>query len=145
MKKILYVNGIIFAIFVLFVIYGKYKSNNYSNYIKDLNLEVRGKVSKIVKLNHGHDYGIISLNVEFSNLDYYDERENINRFFGVIKNRKAEIIVTNISLFELNDIFVINKDKYSIYRNNKVIDDNYFSVPSGIISPYPEIRGKIKL
>ncbi len=145
MKKILYINVIMFAIFLLFIIYGKYESNNNSNYIQNLNLELKGKVTKIIKLNHGHDYGIISLNIESSNRNYYDERESVKRFFGVIRNNKAEIIVTNISHFELNDVFMINKNKYSIIRGYKIIDENYFSVPSGIISPYHEIRSKVTL
>ena len=109
-----------------------------------LDLDIEGRVTKIEHLNQGHNFGIITLELEKSNIIDYDERNKLKRFFGIIKNKEAKIAVTNISSFLKGDVFILKRTNYTIYRNEKKIEHNFYEMPSNIISPYYEINKRLK-
>ena len=104
-------------------------------------------MKKITKLEYGHDYGIINIKIKESNYNYYDERNEIDKFIGVIKDGEEEIVVTDISSYMLNDLYVLIENSYKIYRNdNKVKEGVYeYLTGIGIVSPYTEVKKKLTL
>ncbi len=146
MKKPLIRFGFILLLFIGLFIYGKSISNKNYNYLNEINLKLSGRVTELTKLKQGHDYGIITVDIKNSSLDYYDERRHKKVYFGVIKNSKAEIIVTNISLFQERDSIHIDGTNYRITRNNDIIKEGIWDLPFDIVNnPYLEISRKIKL
>jgi len=118
-----------------------------SDEIKSLNLSIKGKIVNVVKLDYGHNYGILRLILFESNIDFYDERNSLDKFFGVVKGNKAEIIINGINGIKEKDIFILKGDEYQIFRNEKLIRDEYLTYLSsgGVFNPYREVKNRLEL
>ena len=135
------------SVFLLAAVILKNQIITEQQVIRELDIHLVGEVKKITKLEYGHDYGIINIKIKESNYNYYDERNKIDKFIGVIKNEKAEIVVTDISSYMVNDLYVLKENSYKIYRNdNKVKEGVYeYLTGIGIVSPYTEVKKKLTL
>lgn len=146
MKKSIFIFFGMLFLFLGMLFYGKKVSNNSFDYLKETNLQLSGKVINLVKLRQGHDYGVLKVDVEKTSISYYDERGKREKYFGVIKGNKAEIIVTFISIIEINDKIVIDGTNFKVIRNDKIIRDNSWDLPFDIITnPFREISKYLKL
>lgn len=134
------------VIFILIVYVKKHSINSEGDEIKNLDLNIKGIVTNTLELDYGHDYGIITLDLESSNIDFYDKRNELEKFFGVIKSGNAEIVVEGISEFQKGDLYILKGEEYKIFRNNRlVVDDYYGYLSTSVFNPYNEIRRKLKL
>ena len=135
------------SVFLLAAVILKNQIITEQQVIRELDIHLVGEVKKITKLEYGHDYGIINIKIKESNYNYYDERNKIDKFIGVKKDGEAEIVVTDISSYMVNDLYVLKENNYKIYRNdNKVKEVVYeYLTGIGIVSPYTEVKKKLTL
>ena len=135
------------SVFLLAAVILKNQIITEQQVIRELDIHLVGEVKKITKLEYGHDYGIINIKIKESNYNYYDERNEIDKFIGVIKDGEEEIVVTDISSYIVNDLYVLKENSYKIYRNdNKVKEGVYeYLTGIGIVSPYTEVKKKLTL
>jgi hypothetical protein len=144
--KLLSLFSIPIFMFIIIGFIGFNKIEKDSEYYKSIGLKLNGKIESIKKLTYGHDYGVISVKIYQTNLNHYDERNQLKRYFGVIKNDKADLVFNSINSIKLEDSIVIDVLRYKIFRNGKLIDENYIGMPNDFIfEPFNEINRKISL
>ncbi len=146
-KKMIFFLVLSFIILIGIDIFSKdddsYKKEQ--EYIRSLNLNLKGTVIDVYQLKYGHDCGIISISISQSSIDQLDERNNRKQFLGIINDDKAEIVICSISKFRISDSIEINSDTYNLYRNGiEVIENNIITLPSDMIyEPYKEINKRL--
>ncbi len=145
-KIILFVFGLPLIIFIALVVIARNATHNDSEYYNSVGLKINGIVTDIQSLKYGHDYGIISINVSQSNVWEYDKRNQLERYLGVIKNKKAELIFNRISSTKIGDSIVLNVQDYKLFRKGKLIVENTIGMPPSnfFFTPFREIKTKIK-
>ncbi len=145
-QRILFVLGVPTTLFIVFVFVGLNKTEKDSQYYKSIGLRLNGKIESVKALRYGHNFGIISIGINYSNINEYDKRDELKRYLGVIKNGKANIVFNSISSVKIGDSIVINIEKYKILRDGKLIYENFIGMPSDFIfSPFKEINRKVNL
>jgi len=135
-------------LFVVLVIVGLNTSQKHANYFQEVNLNLTGIVTEIRPLtNYGHDFGVIALDINKSNIDQYDQRDELDKHLGVIKNKKANLVFSGISRFEVGDSLILEVQDYKLYRNGTLVTENVVEIPrnSFLFKPYKEVNRKIKL
>ncbi len=149
MKKILIRLIPIFLFLGGFIIYDMMNWGEQSDadqrYFENLNLSLSGKISDIIPLNYGHDYGIITVDLKNCNTKYYDGR-NSKQFIGIIKDGQAKLIVMNESEIQKNDSIFINISDFQIKRENKILNKKYIlGLPptTTLNNPWSEIKDKL--
>lgn len=138
----------ILLLFVIVLLFGLNTSKKSREYYKKVNLNLTGKVTEIRPLTkYGHDFGVIAIDVSQSNIDFYDERKNLDKHLGVIKNKKADLVFSGISRILVGDSLVLNIQNYKVYRNGKLITENIVDLPRNnfIFKPFVEVNRNIKL
>lgn len=146
-NAILKFSGLV-LLFVVLIIIGRNTSNKHAEYYKEVNLYLIGEIAEIRPLtNYGHDFGVIAIDINKTNIDYYDEREKLEKHLGVIKNKKADLVFSGISRMKKGDSIVLNVQNYKLYRNGKLITENVVDLPRNnfIFTPFKEVNRKIKL
>ena len=145
-QKILFVFGVPLTLFIVLVFVGLNKTGKDSQYYKSIGLKLNGKIESVKELRYGHNFGVISIGINYSNINEYDKRAELKRYLGVIKNGKADIVFNSINSVKIGDSIVINIEKYKIFRDGKLINENFISMPSNFIfSPFREINRKVSL
>ena len=139
MKKPIIVIISVIIIYIILVVIKRNDFINERNYLLDLDLELKGIVDETVRLKQGHNFGVVRLDLIYSNIKTYDKRKERDNYFGVIKNNKLYIAVGNISYFEKGDIFTLKGINYTIIRNDSIVEKNIYEMPYNIIDPYYEI------
>lgn len=117
------------------------------NYIKELNIDLKGKIQDIYKLKYGHNYGIITVDISESSVKKLDERKNRKRFLGFIKNKFGYFVLGTISDFQIGDSIVIKSNLYNLYRSNQEVvrDKNIILPPKDVVfRPYKEINKRLR-
>jgi len=116
-----------------------------SNYIKSLNIFLDGKVVNVYELKYGHNYGIVTIDINSTSLRSLDERTKRERYMGFIKNDVGYFVVGTISDFKYGDSIVIKSDVYDLYRDNdKIKDEKFIDLPmDNIFKPYREINQRL--
>ena len=140
MKKPIIIFISVFVLFIILVVIRRNEVVNERNYLLDLELELKGIVDETVPLKQGHNFGVVSLDLIYSNIKTYDKRKERDKYFGVIKNNKLYIAVGNISYFEKGDIFTLDGINYTLIRNDSIVEKNIYGMPYNIIDPYYEIE-----
>ena len=145
MKKSLLKLIPLLLIFIGFVIYDFVKSGNESktteNYFEQLNLKISGKVKEITPMEFGHDYGVITMDLNESN-----EKINPILQYQIIKKTKegkTKLLVGNISEIQQNDSIFVTKRNFKIKRNGKFLKKVFVLVlPSSNIlnNPWEEVK-----
>lgn len=136
------------VIFFFFDIFTREKTSYYEeelNYINSLNIFLNGKVMDIYKLDYGHDYGIVTIDINESSIKLLDEREEKSRYLGLIKNELGYIVLGTISDFQLGDSIVIKSSVYDLYRNNRKIKNGRSIIlpKDDVFKPYKEINRQL--
>ena len=111
-------------------------------YFEKLNLILSGEVDEIVRLEYGHDYGVITVDLKNCNRKYYDGRDK-KQFIGIIKDNKAKLIVMNVSEIQKKDSIYLNVRNFKIKRNDRKISEDYkLGIPPTSImnNPWSEIK-----
>ncbi|UAB75662.1 hypothetical protein [Mesoflavibacter sp. SCSIO 43206] len=145
-QKILFVLGIPFILFIILVFVGLNKTKNDVEYYKSIGLKLNGKIEAVEKLRYGHDYGVITIDLNYSNINEYDKRNELKRYLGVIKNGKADLVFNSIGSVKKGDSIVIDIQNYKVFRSGKLIRENIIGMPSDyIFTPFNEIKSKINL
>lgn len=148
LKQLILMFGVIFSLFIMLAIIGFRNSAKDIKYYQEVNLNLSGIINEVRPLNsYGHDFGVISIKIIKSNIKNYDERKNLDRYLGVIKNNRAELVFESISSVMQGDSIVLNIQNYKLYRNGKLIDENIIGMPpsSLIFTPFKEVKQKFKL
>ncbi|KGO92105.1 hypothetical protein [Flavobacterium subsaxonicum] len=114
---------IAFGIFLIFIGFQFYTSKQESKIIASKNLQLSGKITTIQKLKYGHEFGYLFIDIKKSNYNFIDERDTDNDYSFIIKNGKCLLVISGLLTIKPGDDIKIDKDKYSIYRNGKVIID----------------------
>jgi len=146
-KSILFALGIPFLLFIFFIKFGLKDTEKDSDYYKAIGLELNGTVQEVKPLNYGHGYGVISILITDSNIQKYDKRDELERYFGVIKNGQGALVFNSINSVKVGDSISIKIETYKLFRNGKLIDENFIGMPppNFIFTPFKEISSKIKL
>ena len=150
-KQILIKFGIgIIGLFILFLYNRKtYSVENKieSDYYKSVNLKFSGTVKKVKPLTkYGHDYGVVAIDIYNSNTEYYDPRDSLNRFLGIVKNKKVELVFNRMSGIKTGDSIDFEIDEFKIYRNGRMVQENVVGMPpNDVFKPFNEIKKNIEL
>jgi len=138
---------IAFCLFIYLFSHGRDDFKNNTDYLNNVNLKLVGEIENLIPLTQGHGYGIIQVSINKSSISNYDERNVIEPYLGVIKEKKAEIIVNFISILKKNDTVIIDSSNFKVKRNDKIILDKIWELPfiSIMQNPYREINKKLKL
>jgi len=145
-QKILFVLGIPFILFIILVLVGHSKTKNDSDYYKSIGLKLNGKIEAVKELKYGHDFGVIRIDLNYSNIIEYDKRNELKRYLGVLKNGKADLVFNSISSVKKGDSIAIDIQNYKVFRNGKLVEENIIGMPSDyIFTPFNEIKSKINL
>ena len=147
MKKILGVFGGIIILFLLVYLFKVSNNQSDSDYFVDTNLKFNGVIWKVKPLtSYGHDYGVILVEIYHSNMKHYDPRDSLERFLGVLKDGRMELIFNRISEVKENDSIEFNIEEYKIFRNSKLIRDEWISMPpKDLFKPFNEVRKVMEL
>lgn len=145
--RTLLILGILLIIFVFAFKSQVDASENDEFYYKKIGLELSGKITSFEDLFYGHDYGVISVSIKDSNIKEYDERKNLKRFLGVIKNGQADLVFNSISKIKIGDSIVVKNRNYKVFRDSKLIIEKKLTMPPPelILTPFSEIKEIIKL
>ena len=136
------------TIFIALVINGLRENSQDADYYTNADLKLSGIITKVKPLKfYGHNYGVIDIDVSFSNKKTYDIRKESKRYLGVVKDKKASLVFNSVSLVQKGDSIVLNVQDYSIYREGKLIEKNKIGMPSKsfLFTPFNEINNKINL
>ncbi|WP_299767164.1 hypothetical protein [uncultured Dokdonia sp.] len=144
--KVLY--PIIGIILIAIIIQVTYKGSNESTdevYYAEVNLKLQGIILRQRPLDYMHGYSIIDIKIISSNLNDYDERENLRAHLGVINTDKASLVFNGVVKEE--DSISISGKKYTIFRNGNIVIKNELSLPTidYFSNPFIEINKKINL
>ena len=146
-KSTLLIFGILLIVFVIFFRQQVRASKDDVTYYKTANIKLNGKITAFEALKYGHNFGVISIQLNETNTQEYDEREQRKRFLGVIKNGQADLVFNSINNVKIGDSIVVNTKDYRLYRNQKLITKNKLTMPPPelILTPFDEINNIIKL
>ena len=146
-KLALLVFGIPFILFIILIKVSLSENEKDSDYYKTVGLQLNGTIKTVKELKYGHDYGVISIRLKYCNIKEYDKRNELERYFGVIKKDQAEIVFNTIGSIKVGDSIAIKIEKYELFRNGKLIDKNFIGMPpsSFIFTPFKEINRIINL
>jgi len=86
-------------------------------YFENFNLVFNGVVTEKEITSNGA--GIVRLDLNESNVNFYDPREKYGNYFCVIKNEKAELVMSRLFLVKIGDSIVVN-DSVRLYRAGKL-------------------------
>lgn len=111
-------------IFLSTIVFDFIKADKDRVVIENLNLELRGKIIKKKQFVYGHSYGFVLIDDIISNYKEFDPRIDNKEYLFIIKNKKCTLILSGLRQIEVGDSIVINKQKYNLYRNNKIILKN---------------------
>ena len=135
-------------IFFVFQVKSGFKATEKdSEYYQKTNLKFSGIVKKVKPLtSYGHGYGVIHINLSNSNKELYDPRDTLDRFLGVVKNEKADLVFNRISEIQIGDSIDFNIQDFMIYRNGKLIRKSIVGMPpDDIFKPFNEVNANIEL
>lgn len=150
-KQLLIKLGIGILILFIFFLYNSKisaeKNKIESEYYDKTNLKFSGVVKKIKPLtDYQHDYGVILVEPYHSNMDFYDPRDSLGRFLGVIKNSMVDLVFNQISQVQIGDSIDFNVQEYRVYRNGKLIRESLVGMPGNdTFNPFFEVRENIEL
>jgi len=138
---------VMLIIFIFLVKRGFKATEKDSQYYQYVNLKFNGIVKKVKPLtSYGHDYGVILIEIHDSNKRNYDPRDTLERYLGVLKNKKVDLIFNRMSEVKIGDSIDFNVEKYKIYRNEELIRESLSGMPpDDIFQPFDEIRKNIEL
>ena len=136
-----------FIFFIYQVKSGFEATEKDSEYYQDTNLIFDGIIREVKPLtSYGHNFGVISIDLHNSNKEHYDPRRNLDRFLGIIINKKAELVFSAISEVKIGDSIVLNVQEYKIFRNGRLIRENIVGMPpDDSFKPFKEIIRNINL
>jgi len=135
-------------IFSIYHIQSALKANTIdSEYYKKTNLKFSGIITKVNPLSrYGHDYGVISVDIFDANKEHYDPRDSLERFLGVLKNNKVNLVFNIMSDVQITDSIAFNIQKIKIYRNGNLIRESIVGMPpDDIFNAFNEVHKKIEL
>ena len=105
------------------LIYGIYEiffgvDSRAKTYFQNANLNFSGKVSHTKKISHGAGY--ICLDLDSTTMKHYNPSDTLSKYFCIIDNNKAILVIDGVSTFEIGDVFVIKNDSSFHYdkKNN---------------------------
>lgn len=139
--------GLVF-LFIVILFIGRNTTKEHASYYNDVNLKLTGIVKEKRPLTtYGHDFGVIAVDIDTSNIAFYDERENLEKHLGVIKDKKADLVFSAISRIKIGDSLIIHTQNYEIYRNDELIKEGVIDLPRNnfIFRPFNEVNKNIKL
>lgn len=141
---------IIIGMLVLFMFQmksGIKDSETDSEYYQKTNLKFNGIVKKVKPLaSYKHDYGVILIDLGESNIEHYDPRENLDRFLGIIKEGKVDLVFNQISNVKIGDSIDFCVQEFKIYRKGKLIRESVTGMPpDDVFKPFKEVLENIDL
>ena len=93
---------------------------------------------------YGHDFGFVLIDIKSSNYSNFDSRGKGDDYFFIIKQNKCVLVLSGLSEVLPGDSITVNKNKYSLYRNNKNVLKNsdlvmlsaiYYDNPDYLLRP----------
>lgn len=139
--KIYILLSIIPIFFIIFFLIRIYNSNSQrENYIKDFDVSFSGIVKKKKKISNGA--GIVYLEVAKTTHPFYDVRKTNKMYLCVIKDGKADLVLSQLFLIEIGDSIVVNsqKKKINLYRNNVLNKEWNLFLPTNTTFFYSFLR-----
>ena len=119
---------LILSFILVDTIYERENFKNEQEFIKDIGINLHGRVIEKTEFDYGHNYGVIRLELFNSNIKNYDERENQEKHIGFIKNDKAELVFNAMKDVKIGDSITISKDEYKIFRLGNLVYTNSLSL-----------------
>ena len=117
MRKFIYVLLSVLLLTILYYFFiGEPNERSYKNenYLKNLNIELKGNITQ--KKNIGHGVHIFTLDVKKTNIDYYHPQDSLKYYLCRIDKNKAELIISDPSEnIIIGDSVVISSEKDSCY------------------------------
>ena len=103
------------------LIYGIYEifygiDNRAEIYFKKANLNFIGRVSYVKSISHGAGY--ICLDLDTTTIKYYNPSDSLSKYFCIIRDNKAVIVIDGVSTFKMGDVFVVKKDSGFQYNGD---------------------------
>ncbi|WP_298903452.1 hypothetical protein [uncultured Psychroserpens sp.] len=141
-KKALFKFLGVVLLFITILVIGLNTTNQHGEYYKEVNLNFTGIIKEIKPLNkYGHGFGVIAIDIHDSNITNYDERKNLDKYLGVIKGKKADLVFSNVNLLKSGDSIVFKTQNYKIFRNGKLIKESVVDLPrtNFIFKPFTKL------
>ena len=118
----MYLLGIFFFLILVFQMLHKrgkaiMVSKDYYSSLESVIFEGEVKSKKIIEGNTG----IIRLDLISSNIDFYDVRDSQEIYAFVLKDKKCELLTSDMNKIEFNDKIVFKESMVFLYRNNELV------------------------
>lgn len=89
---------------------------------------------------------MVLIDVSSSNKEHYDPRNTLDRFLGIVKDKKVDLLCSNMSNMKVGDSISFNIEEYEVYRKGKLARKNYVGIsPDDFFKPFEEVKLKVKL
>lgn len=124
-------------------IYGIYQAffrieNKSQTYFQHANLNFVGRVSYTKEISHGAGY--LCLDLDSTAIRHYNPSDTLSKYFCIIRDNKAILVIDGISTFEIGDIFIVKNDSSFQYNSrmdslkwkNKLILVDWIDSPKSI-------------
>lgn len=112
-------------IFILIVgVYSTVSQNNKDKkYFNDLNLKLTGIVESVDLSYIPNGFGVVKVGIIESNIDFYDPRNDLDYYYCIVKNKKAEFYQHGLYNCAIGDTIEVDTRKRSfLIRNGQKID-----------------------
>lgn len=135
----------IICLWIIGTIFSKREREESDNYYKNFDIMFSGIVIEKELINY--DWGLITIDLRTSSVEYYDVRDSLARYYCVIRNGKAEIIQYPFSGIQLGDSVSINGklQEFKLYRNGVLVIETQLPHLTGNDSDYEKAKELHKL
>jgi len=147
MKKSLLIFGTLIIASIFWMKMVKKTNQTDAVYYQNVGLKLNGIIKEIKPLDYGHDYGLISIKVNQTNIPEYDKRDELEKYLGVIKNDQAELVFNSVHAIEIEDSIVIKIQNYKVFRKGQLVYENVIGMPPSnfLFKTYRDVENKIEL
>lgn len=138
LRKLNFIIPVLIVVLTMFYalvkVFSDFSSNE--NYTSSIGWQVKGMVSS--RQEAWSDIGLISLDISRSNIKQFDDR-HLDKYFGVIDNKKAEFITHSLHSFNVGDSVIIS-DSVVVFEGVMLKEKLPISLPHNLLFIYSKLR-----